>query len=500
MLRRIITTSFIALALIGALATRASAQDPFSIDGIITDANNSGVAPGALKTVDPNGNVKELGPVNGSSTKIGVINTAPLPMLALTNPNGQVDLNTIYTQTATAANGDIWFYFAWARDSSTGSGFLSIEFEQAPLNAACNYATASQDSLIANCNPWANRQAGDFILLWDQSGNDRTIYKRVFSGPAGFNQQLVLGPAVALGSADAQFSPDNFRGEAAIDLTTDVFTPGTCQSFANTIPGTVTGNSDTADYKDTVLSAFPPVTNCGAITVTKYTLDPSGNRFSGTGTFTYTIARTGGVALRFTDEDGDTTTTITRTLTHDGDSRTHTDLIGGTNYTLTENTAAMGPQWTLVSIVCTVPGSSTQYPGTGFPVVTSQVTSCIITNKFVKSTPGQFTVQTAKALLWDSITITGISPTTNPATSVTFRLYSDSSCTTQIGGDIAATIAYSNGGTRGDASTLNSSNGIPVQGGTTSYWRITYPGDGLNNGFTTPCGQESTAVTFTFVQ
>ena len=249
-----------------------------------------------------------------------------------------------------------------------------------------------------------------------------------------------------------------------------------------------------------MLSVFPPVSNCGSITVTKYTVDPSGNRFSGTGTFPYTITRTGGNALRFSPEDGDTTTTITRTLTHDGDSRTHANLLAGTNYTLTEDTAAMGPQWMLVSIVCTIPGNPTRYPGTGFPVVTSQVTSCIITNKFLKTTPGQFTVQTAKALLWDSITITGVSPTASPATSVTFRAYADSSCATQIGSEITATITYSNGGTRGDASTLNSSNGIPVQGGTTTYWRVTYPGDAFNNGFTTRCGQESTAVTFTFVQ
>ena len=210
MFRPIVTRSVIAIALIAGLATRASAQNPFSIDGIITDTNNSGVPPGALKTADPNDGSKELGPINGSSTKIGVINTAPRPMLGLTNPNGQVDLNTIYTQTATAVNGDIWFYFAWARDSNTGSGFLSIEFEQAPVGPGCNYATASQASLIANCNPWANRQAGDFILLWDQQGNDRTIYKRVFSGPAGFNQQLVLGPSVALGRPTAPY-PCNRR-------------------------------------------------------------------------------------------------------------------------------------------------------------------------------------------------------------------------------------------------------------------------------------------------
>ena len=496
--RSILVHSVIAIALVGAVAGRASAQNPFAIDGTITDANNSGVAPGALKTTDPNGSTKELGPLNGSTTKIGVIHTAPLPMLGLTNPNGQVDLNTIYTQTAVATNGDIWFYFAWARDANTGSGFLSIELQQSPVGPGCDYATASTDSLIANCNPWANRQAGDFILLWDQQGNDRTIYKRVFSGPAGFGQVLTLGPAVVLGTAQAEFSADNFRGEAAVNLTADVFTPGACQSFANTIPGTVTGNSDTADYKDTVLSAFPPVSNCGSITVTKVTLDPTGARFAGTGTFPYTIVRADGSALRSEAKDGDTTTTITRTLTHDGDSRTHADLNSGTNYTLTEDTAAMGPQWTLVSIVCTVAGDPTAYPGTGFPVVISQTTNCVITNRRVRTTPGQSTVQTAKALLWDSIIITGISPASTPAANVTFRAYSDASCTVQIG-EVVAPIVYSNGGTRGDATTLGTS-GIQVQGDTTTYWRVTYPGDALNNGFVTACGQESTTVTFKFIQ
>jgi hypothetical protein len=59
-----------------------------------------------------------------------------------------------------------------------------------------------------------------------------------------------------------------------------------------------------------VLSAFPPVCNCGSITVTKVTLDPTGVRFAGTGTFPYTIARADGSLLRNEAKDGDTTTAI----------------------------------------------------------------------------------------------------------------------------------------------------------------------------------------------
>ncbi|UUZ58664.1 hypothetical protein [Nocardioides sp. B-3] len=58
-------------------------------------------------------------------------------------------------------------------------------------------------------------------------------------------------------------------GEAAVNLTDTIFGgETTCLSFANTIPSTVTGNSDTADYKDTILATTPPITNCETTTVT----------------------------------------------------------------------------------------------------------------------------------------------------------------------------------------------------------------------------------------
>src|SRR5262249_1660629 len=41
-----------------------------------------------------------------------------------------------------------------------------------------------------------------------------------------------------------------------------------CKSFANVIPSTVTGNSDSADYKDTILQPVVPIGNCTSTTVT----------------------------------------------------------------------------------------------------------------------------------------------------------------------------------------------------------------------------------------
>ena len=240
-----------------------AADGPYNIDGTIPDA-------GTTELPDLFGNVKELGPLNSNTTKIGVIHDDAVPTLGLTNPNAQVDLRRAWldTERDTGTNHD-WLYFAWERDSNSGSGFIAYEFMQNPAPAACAYDTATDAQLIANCNPWANRTG-------------RRLHDPV--GPAG--QQP--GPVPAhLDRHRAEPDPeradaaqrrrlrrrptaaDGFRGEAAVDLTATIFGGSTaCRTFANTIPSTVTGNSDTADYKDTILKNAPPITNCTSTTVT----------------------------------------------------------------------------------------------------------------------------------------------------------------------------------------------------------------------------------------
>jgi hypothetical protein len=240
-----------------------AASGPYDIDGTIPDSTGFNELP------DLFGNVKELGPLNSNTTKIGVIHKDAVPTLDLTNPNAQVDLRRAWLDTAKdSGTGHDWLYFAWERDKSTGSGFIAYEFMQDPAPAACAYDTATDAQLIANCNPWANRQAGDFMILWDQQGGSRDLYLRTWSGTA---PNLTLGPPALLDDSlsEAQYSADGFRGEAAVDLTATIF-GGTarCLSFANTIPSTVTGNSDTADYKDTILQPSEPISNCTSTTVT----------------------------------------------------------------------------------------------------------------------------------------------------------------------------------------------------------------------------------------
>ena len=264
-----------------------------------------------------------------------------------------------------------------------------------------------------------------------------------------------------------------------------------CLTVGNVLPNTVTGNSDTADYKDTVfnpaIAGNLQISNCGSVQVVKDT-DPEG----GTGTFAYTLARTGGGALRFPSDGG--ATSLTGTLTSDGDSDTHVDLIAGTDYTLSEDDP--GADWDLQSISCVL--NSTTYNvvpgGSGFPVEIGKTTVCTITNLYVKANPTGATTQSAR--LHDSLLISGIRPNaTDRATQVTFSLYSENTCTTQVGTNIVAALVYSTDGTSASANTLSSA-GILVGAGT-YYWRVTYPGDSFNNGFTSSCGSEITVVAFT---
>jgi hypothetical protein len=261
--RWLVGAAAVAASAVVVSAPNAQAADgPYTIDGTVPDANTTELS-------DLFGNVKELGPKNASATKIGVIHNAALPMLDSTNPNAQVDLRRAWldTERDTSTNHD-WLYFAWERDSNSGSGFIAYEFMQNPAPAGCAYDTATDAQLIANCNPWKNRKAGDFMILWDQQGGSKDLYLRTWSGTA---PNLTLGAPSLLNAAVSQaaYSADGFRGEAAVDLTATIFGGSTaCLSFANTIPSTVTGNSDTADYKDTILKNAPPISNCGSTTVT----------------------------------------------------------------------------------------------------------------------------------------------------------------------------------------------------------------------------------------
>lgn len=264
-----------------AVPAHAGSTSPFAIDGTVPDGD---LTANASNPDDPQGNVKELGPLNQSTTKIGVIHNDAVPTLGFTNPNGQVDLRQAWLDAKKDADGDDWVYFAWERDANSGSGFIAYEFMQEEAPAVCADYNPASTSVVDSCNPWANRDGdtdgpgpdtGDFMILWDQQGGSLDLFYRKWIGTAPnltLSAPVQLTPSVAV----AAYSADGYRGEAAINITDVVFGGvATCLAFANIIPSTVTGNSDTADYKDTILQPGVDLANCTTTTTTT-PLDASG--------------------------------------------------------------------------------------------------------------------------------------------------------------------------------------------------------------------------------
>ena len=167
-------------------------QVPYNIDGVVPDANC------CFEFQDPVGSISELGPVNSSDTKLGAIGSASTPMLDFTNPNSATDIGMIWLGTEKDLTGDIWLYFAWERDATSGSSVIAYELQSASADPACDYSaidqmepeTAEETALINSCNPWINRQAGDFMIVWDFGGGATDIILRTFDGSsfdAGIN-------------------------------------------------------------------------------------------------------------------------------------------------------------------------------------------------------------------------------------------------------------------------------------------------------------------------
>ena len=451
-------------AISGLGATAFLLAGGFNIDGNVPDAT-------AFQFTDPFGSSSELGPVNSTNTKLLPIHGAGAPMLGFTNPNAQVDLRTIWMAT-NVVNGDGWLYFAWERDSNSGSGVIAFEFQQAARPAACDYTTTDQvDSpantpageaqLVAACNPWANRQAGDFIIVWDQSGKALNIIKRTFFlDPATGNLALDAGVVLSAADSAAAVSADKFRGEGAINLSRTVFpaNPTSCFSIANIIPGTVTGNSDSADYKDTVLADFASriaVSNCGQVKVTKAT-QPA----AGTGSFPYTLSRTNSQPVRFAGDGGQTT--LSDTLVQDGDFDTLFDLIAGTNYKLVEG--SVGPAWAMQSIVC---GGTDITSGGTFSVPPSAVTECTITNKLQAGT-----LIVKKVVTNDdggTLTCPGFSFSVNGGAPVSF----DADCQNEISVDATSTYTVTEPSAAGYATSYNNCSAVQVPAGGSATCTIT---------------------------
>ncbi|MEP6639016.1 MAG: hypothetical protein ABJC39_06665 [Chloroflexota bacterium] len=198
-----------------------------------------------------------------------------------------------------------------------------------------------------------------------------------------------------------------------------------------------------------------------------------------------------------TNDNGGGALTTAWTLTATGTVAVPTNLSGSTpvdsgtgfkadTYTLAES-GGPASGYTASTWSCVLTGTQTAVAVTNGAVTVGlgKDVTCTITNDDTKASPAGTTVQ--RWVLKDALTLTGLrSGATNAAAAtVTFRLYSDVGCSTQVGSD--ESVAISGG-------VATTATGVTVTDTGTFRWRAEYSGDDFNNGFTTACGAEVTQI------
>jgi hypothetical protein len=181
------------------------------------------------------------------------------------------------------------------------------------------------------------------------------------------------------------------------------------------------------------------------------------------------------------------TPTTGTTITDAGGDVPATAAVSNMVYTLSETTVT---GYTAGTWVCTGTGvNQDANDPTKVTLDEGAVGSCAITNTDSKNNPSGST--TMSWILQDaaSYTIRAGAADASSAT-ITFQLFDDAACSSQVGTDEAIGVTLTGGGATTGASTAT---GQSVGVGT-YYWRSFYSGDGFNNAANTACGSEVTTV------
>ena len=202
------------------------------------------------------------------------------------------------------------------------------------------------------------------------------------------------------------------------------------------------------------------------------------------------------------DDKAATLIVIKHVVNDNGGVKTAADFtmhVTGTNVSQAQFAGAEAPGVTVTLSAGTfsvtedgVPGyDQTDAVGCSGSIANGETKTCTITNNDAKATPAGTTVM--RSVLHDRLNITGLRAGAPDAANarVRFTLYSNNTCSAQVGVTEQVTIAA------GVATTVN---GVLVQVNGTFYWRAEYTGDQYNQGFTTDCGSEIVKVDYLPVQ
>ncbi len=396
-------------------------------------------------------------------------------------PPQKSDLTRFYVASEFASNSN-FLYLAWERSNVLGSANMDFEINR-----------LTQPNLTTTGPKTLNRSAGDLLITFDFGGSGTPtlgLLKWVTTGatsqcfsanslPCWGNRVDLSGLGEAEGAVNSVTVTDPIAnvslpagtfGEASVNLTAaGVFPPGTCTAFGSAFLKSRSSASFPAEVKDFVAPQPVNISNCGTIIIHKVTEN-------GDASFGYTT--TGGLSpATFNLSNNGTQTYGPRTV-----------LAG--SYSVTESTIPAG--WTLKSLVCTASGSGTSATPSG-PTVSivmapEGLVDCTYTNH-INFKPTIATLLSSSSVpvgstVHDTATLSGASA--NAGGTVTYTVYTDSSCT--LNPQDAGTKSVTNG-------IVPDSNAITFNSAGTFFWQAVYSGDANNDSATSACTSEQLVVT-----
>jgi Cu/Zn superoxide dismutase len=402
-------------------------------------------------------------------------------------PPNKSDLKVFGVFTETAAAGKFLELF-WSRvQSPQGTTNMDFELNQkfcdptaTPTNCANNGAGVTPETPL--------RTTGDKLITYDlaKGGTVPTISIRTWTGSAWGPATVISGGAnpQALGSVNTSTIPatetggmgsqDPFTfGEASVSFAA-LFPGAGCGTFGSAYLKSRSSDSFTAELKDFIAPERVHISNCTGLTTNATGPVTIGSPISDTATLSGATSNAGGTItfhLFSDDQCANEVTTGLSPVTVDGNG----DYNSG-NFT---PTAVGNYYWTA------------SYSGDANNAAAS--TACRDANEssvVTKAKPALTTNAAGPVTLGDPISDTAhLSEASSDAGgTITFHLYSNATCTTEVSTGLNPVAVNGNGD-------YNSGDFTPTAAGS-YYWTASYSGDANNLPVETACGEpgESSVV------
>jgi hypothetical protein len=371
----------------------------------------------------------------------------------------------------------------WSRvQSPQGTTNMDFELNQkfcdpsaTPTNCADNGSGVTPETPL--------RTVGDKLISYDLSkgGTVPTISIRTWDGTAWGAPTVISGPGgSAIGSVNTSTiaaaetggmgSQDPFTfGEAAISFSA-IFTGGGCGSFGSVYLKSRSSDSFSAEIKDFIAPERVNITNCTTLTTSATPSVTLGSPISDTATLSGAAANAGGTITFHLFSDAACTNEISTGLSP-------VSVNGNGSYASGNFTPTTAGTYYWIA----------NYSGDAFNASASTSCGDAGESTLVRARPLLTTSATPSVTIGDPISdiATLSNATANAGGTITFHLFSDAACTSEISAGFSPVTVNGNG-------SYNSGSFTPTAVGT-YYWTASYSGDANNVSASTSCGDAGEA-------